>query len=1326
MKKIFTICLLVLLSFKVYSSHLAGAIIRYKVLNDTTRTYKIFLEVTLDCDPTVSTFIDPKVDVYCGNNCAASLLPVPLLLTLDSSRVKSQVCDVNLTTCNGGILPGLRTYYYSIVSSLPVCPSKIYTFAWKQGNRNATLVNINSPANVAFSVYSSHRFNFTPSSDYAVNTAPILLAPPVPFFYAGSKVCYSLSAIDTIDNDSLAYQLVPCAGTNAVGSCADTLLYRQSPLQYSFTQPFGTTIVHTFDPVTGVLSFTPPPTAAGLYNFAIKIKEYRGGKLIGEYIRDLQCAIITGGTNISCDPSIVGQDPIAGIDTVAKYATTCCGSPFQLDFTFAASGGGAFTLDSINSNYPSWAAVSLIVSPTAGLVVRLEGTPPCPGGYLAPITLKIQQKCLPGVVIPSVSIVIFKLFIREDFSAYPQNVANPIEDTIICAGGLAKLRAFGTTNPDYWWTVVKGDSSSLNNGFTFRGSQYTAFPKRTTKYRVIDSTAVKLPGSCQATDFVTVFVIDSFKVQTNSVPEDCRNNRFSESVAIIAPKSFDFNNNKIRMTYDWYASNNVNMPTRDSLEFNNNNVKNPRFSPFTAGSRCVEVIAIPKETKACQQRDTLCQWIRFNDFPSSYNGLKNLIQYCKGDTIKLDVGPIKSNTVKACAIASIALPASGTPANSSLESTNPFRFPSPSVSNRFKKLQFIITKAELLAVNIKGNSRIDRIAFNLSGVGGINNQAVKFLSLKMGITQKNDYALNGNYYGALRELLNIDGKLVTPINNSDLVVLLDKAFLYDESGNLVVELVVEMPSIINNFNAAINISALQKTNIAVVNAGADFTLTSSASSGTQLNERPALKLGFCAAYGPLSYTWVTPQNLGTNNPNTFIPVNAGNNISVVLNPLRNDPTRKDTQFVNLIMRDDSSSCFDTSRIAFPKIQSKTYVLDPNNPDSKFMTDSICTNTEISLKVDSLYSVTAEKRYKVRWYYRDLNKDTLIYPKNIFALNTTKFKPQYTGTAPKKAPIYAKVYARDSLNVKTNFELCDADSVMLTVFPDAKLNFTTPDLTKCINKAYTLIANATNYWPVTDTSIANFDSVKYVWRSFPDSIRIDTAVGLNNEKLKVSNEDSLIILLSAKGACIDSTKAKRIKVNVPFIDSLDLDFTKNEFDRCANKPIPLNGLITGKTGSVISADYTHNWLVRLEGSSVTSNVIAGNTEDVVYTFPAPGKYIVTYKAVDSCLYRPESFSDTVEVIPCDIPNVFTPDGDGKNEYFAVNFAIGQSAILTIYDRWGKEVYKNANYTCSYSAAGIDPTNNCFTAKDLNDGTYFYALEIPGDKKYQGYVQVLNKK
>jgi gliding motility-associated-like protein len=174
---------------------------------------------------------------------------------------------------------------------------------------------------------------------------------------------------------------------------------------------------------------------------------------------------------------------------------------------------------------------------------------------------------------------------------------------------------------------------------------------------------------------------------------------------------------------------------------------------------------------------------------------------------------------------------------------------------------------------------------------------------------------------------------------------------------------------------------------------------------------------------------------------------------------------------------------------------------------------------------------------------------------------------------------------------------------------------------------------------------------------------------------------------------------------------------------------LTGLITGKTGSVKPEDYAFTWIVQQvnsSGAAIGTPQLIANTKDANYTFPVSGKYVITYKAADSCLYRPGSFEEPVVIIKCDIPNVFTPDGDGTNQYFAINFAIGQSAKLKIFDRWGKEVYANENYTCSYGETAIDPANTCFTGSNLSDGTYFYTLDIPNDKKYQGYVQIVNNK
>ncbi|WP_167021447.1 gliding motility-associated C-terminal domain-containing protein [Chitinophaga sp. Cy-1792] len=65
----------------------------------------------------------------------------------------------------------------------------------------------------------------------------------------------------------------------------------------------------------------------------------------------------------------------------------------------------------------------------------------------------------------------------------------------------------------------------------------------------------------------------------------------------------------------------------------------------------------------------------------------------------------------------------------------------------------------------------------------------------------------------------------------------------------------------------------------------------------------------------------------------------------------------------------------------------------------------------------------------------------------------------------------------------------------------------------------------------------------------------------------------------------------------------------------------------------------------------------------------------------------------------IPNVVTPDGDGKNDNFVIpGIDKYPGSTLLIYNRWGNQVYQNKNY------------NNTWNGKDLNEGTYFYILKL----------------
>jgi gliding motility-associated-like protein len=128
-----------------------------------------------------------------------------------------------------------------------------------------------------------------------------------------------------------------------------------------------------------------------------------------------------------------------------------------------------------------------------------------------------------------------------------------------------------------------------------------------------------------------------------------------------------------------------------------------------------------------------------------------------------------------------------------------------------------------------------------------------------------------------------------------------------------------------------------------------------------------------------------------------------------------------------------------------------------------------------------------------------------------------------------------------------------------------------------------------------------------------------------------------------------------------------------------------------------------------GSSYIWNF--GNGESLDTSIPPPiyyldaGTYNITLLASNynaRCYNAPDSMSIQIVVDSCNlyIPNVFSPNNDGRNDYFDL-IAEGYSNYhLIIFDRWGLKVFESNNNELRWNGTLNNNGSQC------PDGTYYY--------------------
>ena len=131
-------------------------------------------------------------------------------------------------------------------------------------------------------------------------------------------------------------------------------------------------------------------------------------------------------------------------------------------------------------------------------------------------------------------------------------------------------------------------------------------------------------------------------------------------------------------------------------------------------------------------------------------------------------------------------------------------------------------------------------------------------------------------------------------------------------------------------------------------------------------------------------------------------------------------------------------------------------------------------------------------------------------------------------------------------------------------------------------------------------------------------------------------------------------------------------------------------------------YLNNELISFKASNALDLINGFNTITLQVN-----KNDTCYIRIDTSVISEEC--DTLYFI--NIPNVITPNNDGFNDIFEIDFNYS-SIDLEIYNRWGKKIYQRENY------------QNDWETDDLNDGVYYYKVLIPEiNKSVKGWVQIL---
>lgn len=264
---------------------------------------------------------------------------------------------------------------------------------------------------------------------------------------------------------------------------------------------------------------------------------------------------------------------------------------------------------------------------------------------------------------------------------------------------------------------------------------------------------------------------------------------------------------------------------------------------------------------------------------------------------------------------------------------------------------------------------------------------------------------------------------------------------------------------------------------------------------------------------------------------------------------------------------------------------------------------------------------------------------------------------------------------------------DTDTLNITIVPPSAPNWTGPVFSSyCPNDTLTIAAQ------YVSGGSAPF---AYSW-----------AAGGTDSTLIVSPDDTTTFSVTITDFCGLSTTVS-VTVNVRNPSPMDVQINDQTLCREMDGTVVVSAVLTGGNGNVEYTWYqnTPGTITPMPGGSILLSQ-GGNG----------GMFVVP--AIDECyIISTDTANIVIDDCKPEIPNIITPNGDGINDYLIIkNLDRHPGTRLTIFNRWGQEVYNTADY------------KNDWQGQNVNDGVFFYIVVLTDGSEpsaYSGFVHVSGK-